>query len=616
MEIGAYAEQLTERTTYEDNSPSSKYESSFVAPTLSLSMMGSVYHPNFLQFVLLTDGGYGWGTRKSKQATGDSVEQVQYYGMFRGNAMLLPGKPTSGWVFGDYGRTHRDYDFFTRTTVDSLNYGANVTHQSPAFRMSSHYTHTEEQVNDTSSSYRSFQDMFKFDASRYRVTGSTAFDYTFSQSRYSDQAGDGPRTHALALSDSERLGARQADLQSSVTYTHEEADPDSSDQVTGTASLGVEHTPSLGSRYAAAYDHFEIGDLSSDSASGSASLSHQLYESLSSSLTADGSASDSSDADSSGYARQFGTTWTESYRKRLGANHRLQLDNSLTVSHSDQQSGGRVVNERHAFPLPPLPESFLLGQPRVIESSIVISDGSGARLYVRGIDYEVFPSGSRLEIRRIPGGRIPQGGSVLVDYEASPGGSGGYETIGDRCGIRLDFWANLWGIYGRYYTARDNASAYMSTLEQTRYTYGTDFTWEFFQGVAEREISESEGASYEANRLSESFSFSPDPLSGFSIRLAQSFTRYRDADRYERDYLFLSTYRRLFSRNLEASASAGLDMRDGEGVDQHLAVFRPAVRYTYGLTRIEVTYDREYNEYLHQQKRDKQQFTVSLKRSF
>lgn len=618
MELGAYAEKLTEKTTYEGSDRSTTFESSLLAPTLSLSMMGSVYHPNFLRFSIASEGGYGWGTQRTKSTTTDRKDHIHYFGMFRGNAVLLAGKPVSGQLYSTYGRTHREYDFFTRATVDALTYGGRVTYQSPSVYIGSQYTRTDEHVSDASSSYDSAQDLFNFDANRYRLAGSTAFNYSFSQSRFSDQGSpDGTRMHSVALADNERLGSReQADLQSGVTYTHEESATDPSDQATGHASLGLDHTPDLSSYYTASYDHFETGDFISDSAGGSAGLSHQLYESLNSSVTADGSTSHSSDDTGSGYTRQYGATWNEGYRKRLGARHRLRLDNTLSVSHTDQKTGGRVVNERHSFPAPPQSESFVLGRAGVIESSIVVSDENNLRLFVRGIDYEIFPSGSRLEIRRIPGGRITQGGTVLVDYDATPGGRGGYETVGERCGIRLDLWEDLWGIYGRYQITRNNAPAELSALDQTRYTYGTDVSWEWFRAGAEREIYDSEGSAYEANRLFEAFSFTPDPLSAFSLDLSQTFTTFRDTDRYERDYRFLTNYRRQLTRNLNASASAGLDLRSGEGVDQTLVVFRPVIHYVYGLTSIELTYDREYDDYLRQEKRNKQQFTVTLKRSF
>ena len=58
----------------------------------------------------------------------------------------------------------------------------------------------------------------------------------------------------------------------------------------------------------------------------------------------------------------------------------------------------------------------LLNKPYVEPSSVVVRDVSGAIIYQPNFDYILIPRASYLEIQRIPGGQIPDRGSVYLDY--------------------------------------------------------------------------------------------------------------------------------------------------------------------------------------------------------
>src|SRR5205807_2376813 len=97
------------------------------------------------------------------------------------------------------------------------------------------------------------------------------------------------------------------------------------------------------------YDHFQTGSFKSDNYAGQASLQHQLYESLISTLTLRAADYEASDTNSSGYTRRFGAGFSEIYTKHITDSSRLQLNNSLFVEHTDQQTIGTIENERHTF---------------------------------------------------------------------------------------------------------------------------------------------------------------------------------------------------------------------------------------------------------------------------
>ncbi len=65
----------------------------------------------------------------------------------------------------------------------------------------------------------------------------------------------------------------------------------------------------------------------------------------------------------------------------------------------------------------------LLEQPFAEISSVVVKDVTGTFIYELNIDYLLFEQNNYIEIRRIPGGQIPNNAKVLVDYTALLPGS-------------------------------------------------------------------------------------------------------------------------------------------------------------------------------------------------
>lgn len=617
--LGVYSEGDFEETTYRNTGQTVRYDRFFAAPSLSLSLAGSIYHPNLVQFQFSGEGAYGWSEQRTDSLTTSTRrEEWQYLGRFNGSMEFLPSKPLHGNLTGSYGRSYREFDFFTRATVDTLNYGSRVAYTQPGLTLAAQYQHTDEDVLDISAPSHTRQDLASFDARQDRTRGSSGFNYTYNQQTTAGTTtGVIAKDHTVSLTEAERFGPQdQVQLNSSASYDHRDSSLEPNDQLNASANVFVQHRPDLSSAYSLDYNRFTAADVTANSVAGSAAVSHRLYESLASSLSVAGADYESSGNSGSGYSRRYGGAWTEAYTKKLSADHRLRVDNSLAVEHVDEKSTGHVVNERHVFPSPPDTESFLLNLANVIELTIVVTDAAGVTLYTRGIDYQVFLRGTRTEIQRIPGGTIPAGGTVLVDYDAEPTPAGGYETYTDAFGVRVDLWRNFWGLYGRVRASRNNAEATLRVQEVTSYIAGTDFNWQWFRTGAEYAQYESTDTDYWTARLFESFTFKPDDTSSLGLNFLESFSRHQDAHREEQDYQGTARYRRALARNLLVNVDAGLDYRRGTSVDQTRAIFRPELRYVFGQTSVHFTYDYEYNLYLGNEERHKHQFTLTVKRDF
>jgi hypothetical protein len=614
IETGLYAEGTHEDTTSLVNGRTFTYERIFFGPSLSLGAQGSVYHPNLFSFQLALAGSYGWAEQRT-QSTGGSAsrENWQVFGSHRFTAQILPEKPLNGSIYSNSGRSYREYDYFTRATVDTLGYGARVAYIQPALNLMAAYTHTQEELTDTTVPYETQQDLVNFDARHEHSRGGSALNYTFNQFAYS--RGPTVLEHVLGLSDSEQLTSRLG-LGLGASVSRHESQESAEHSYSGNLGLNWQPAQRWAGDATFSYDRFENPDVTSQAFAGRASLQHQLYDSLFSAWGINGSWSESTADQDSGYTRQYGGVWSENYTKRLGTAHRLTIYGSVALNHTEQKSTGLAVNESHAFPVPPADETFFLSQFGVDLNSVVVTDTNQVFTYTRDIDYELFVNGSLTGVRRLPGSSISTGATVLVDYHAEPTPGGSYETIAESGGLRLDLWKNLLGLYARVSRVDNNASSEIHTLNSTSYAVGGDLNWHWFRAGVEYQAYDSNESTYWSARAYQAASFTLDPLSSVSAGFNESYAEYAEAGREEQNYSFTANYHRLVGQGIRADLRGGVAWRLSTDVDQTVAVLRPEVTFNYGRTSIRLDYSFEYNLYADSEERLKHLLTLRLQRRF
>src|SRR5262249_9725578 len=151
--------------------------------------------------------------------------------------------------------------------------------------------------------------------------------------------------------------------------------------------------------------------------------------------------------------------------------------------HTDQESIGTVQNERHSFTEGgPVPDSFFLNLPNVIEFTIVVTDVNNTQPpLLLNFDYRVTQFGSRTVIEKLHPG-VPN--NVLVDYPPEPTPPRSYDPLSEGFQIRFDLWQNLLGFYTRVNLSANNAPAELRVQNVTTYTFGTDLTWRWLRAGA------------------------------------------------------------------------------------------------------------------------------------
>lgn len=629
VSTGIYSEGTFDTTAVKGSESTVTYERVFIGPLIGLNLDGSVYHPNLIRYSLLLDGSVGWGFQNTTSSTTtEHRNELEYLGRFNCTTTILQKKPYATTIFGDLDHTYRDYDFFSRVIVDSWRYGFNTGYSEGPVPVHVSYWHRDEEISGYAAPTSTREDVLTVQADNNRDSGASSFQYSFNQygSRAVADTTSGS-DNTVNLSDTERFGNRkQYELTATAGLSHRESDLQPSDEVTGSANFKAEYTPTLSSWCNVSYDNYSTGLFDSDSLIGHAELRHQLYDSLTSSLIAEGSDYRSSDDLNTAETSRYGVGFGESYTKRLSETSRLQCDNTLMVSHSDVfNSGGigTVYDERHSFAgggAAPS-DTFFLNQSRVIESTIVLngdlSDPNGPYFpYQEGLDYTVRRNGVLTLVERIPGSRIPRNQTVLVDYTYLASPSGSYNTLNESFHIRFSLWDNLWGLYGRLNVVANDAPPELLVEDLNIYTMGTDVSWRSLRAGAEYEIYDSSMSDYRTTRLFQSLALRPDDASSLSFDLTQSWTDYVSSQTTESRYTFITHYHRTLSWRFGADVDGGVSLRRNAGVDQTLATCRPGIQYSYGKTSIKASYDFEYELYRNSEERTKHMFFVRIKRVF
>src|SRR5262249_7428316 len=150
--------------------------------------------------------------------------------------------------------------------------------------------------------------------------------------------------------------------------------------------------------------------------------------------------------------------------------------------------------------------------------------------------------------------------------------------------VRVELWHNLLGLYTRVNLSLNNAPSELRVQDITSYAFGADTSWRWLRAGAEYQIYDSTESDYTAVRLFQSFLFHLDELSVLSLDFTESWIDYSSVNRHESDYQFIARYHRRLNRHLGLDVEGGVAYRQGQGVDQTLATFRPAIKYVIGKT--------------------------------
>ena len=472
---------------------------------------GSVYHPNFMEFTLA--GLFGLlqedfesefdGRRRTSGDDGDILE-------FDFEGRLLKKKPYPGTV---YARRYRSLDprpFLSSLETTTTNYGFAWQYVDAKTPTSLQFDSTTVRLNpldDREEEGRQENSSLRFETS-YLFSEHNVLSFTYDRRTVEEQPFELEYdSDELTLGHKLDFGDRHRHrLDSEVQYFNQRGTFDVR-RTRWRETLRLTHSETLKSWY-----QLEILDRKQGSLSGvppieetsyltSGTLEHRLYDSLVSQFYLFGQLQDFEDGLT---ITRFGVQPSLDYRKKnpwgvLLANYQFRVQ---TEEREGADRNFEIIDERATFRDP---EPIVLTNTNVSVGSIFITAVDRNTLYRSGEDYRVRTIGDRVEIERVPTGRILDGQTVLIDYVWELGGDLTLDTVNHNFGIRQDFAFGL----SPYYRLRkqdqdvtpEDATG-VQAEDITAHTYGTEYRRGPIRLLAEFEDHESTINPFEATRLS------------------------------------------------------------------------------------------------------------------
>lgn len=614
------AEQKTETTSGPEAENRYKQDTSSLNPAVELGMQGSLYHPNFFDFNLLMRDGLYWEDMKADDGRdpyhrrGDLF--VQNYDL---NIAMLKEEPYAVSPFASRHILDRDYDFFTRVKVDSEQYGTRAGYNAGLIPFGVTVSHRDETVDDQARPSSSSDDTLSFSAQNTRGSdNSTTIDYWYDEfsRRDGELAPQEGREHSVHATDTERFGREnRSSLRSALAYNYRDYWQDTSESTGLRERLALQHSKTLHSAYDYTFDSRREGASSSDDHSGRVALGHKLYESLYSTFDVHGADNHASADDYSYDNRIYGVGIDEQYTKRLSTWGRLNLGyTGLRDRHEQSDSGAAlaIVAESHVLTDG---QTTFLNRARPDLATIRVMDSRGIVTYRESLDYLVIPRGDRVEIRRVTGGAIPNGGTVTVNYTAAAQPQATYDTQSDGYSARMEFLEGLLGVYGRLHTVRNDGAPPATAENVDDRTIGMDVSWGYLRAGAEYEDYESNVTPYRAIRFFQAVSCPIDRISQLGLDATETKSSYPDANREEESYQVIGRYHVRLLPSLGCGIEGGVHIDQGPGIDRNMKTARANLDFRVGQLSLAVSYDIMNEVYL-DNNRDRQSIHVSAQRSF
>jgi hypothetical protein len=224
-----------------------------------------------------------------------------------------------------------------------------------------------------------------------------------------------------------------------------------------------------------------------------------------------------------------------------------------------------VIDERHVLVDGTV---TLLDAPGADPSTVVVTDEAGILLYAEGVDFDLIPVGERLQLRRVPGGRIGDGAAVLVDYTAESDPSCQRLAVSQEAGIRLALFSDAVSLSYRYQRGRAHRLSGEASQEPVFVDdHRAEVALEIapFTARVEYEHQGSSSLPYDSLRIEENLSWPFLPGSLASFQGVQSIVRFAPG----RTQTFVELVARCTyapTRSLGLSISGGLRLQgDGDG---------------------------------------------------
>ncbi len=236
-------------------------------------------------------------------------------------------------------------------------------------------------------------------------------------------------------------------------------------------------------------------------------------------------------------------------------------------------------------------EVTLLNKPYVDDFSLIVKDVSGTLIYQLNFDYILIERASYMEIQRIPGGLIPNGGTIYLDYSYMQPGSYSYGANNNQFSASILLFQRLIELY-YHFAVQDYPKVNQGDLLTLNYykqhLYGVRLDLGFARAGIEADLYDSNIIPYRMRRyyIDVNWNFK----SKFLLTLNGNIRDYRMiADEVDQWYANLSgkaVYR--ISPRMRVSLEAGYLNQRGANIDLDLLTSRAEFQSNFNKLQLRV----------------------------
>jgi len=624
-------EERKRSTPYTEQKGGYQEKTSEFRPTVGLNAEGSLYHPNLLVFDLGTELGISkvrgnFKTQDGSESSQDSNADVKN---FNGHVSILREKPISVDLFGNRYTTRRDYDGFQSADVYTESYGAGMRHANDFIPWSVMFTQVNEDIEHYGRVENRDEKKVNFDARNTRdKAGNTSLKYDYNE--FSDYLNnsvslDG-RIHHLLLADEEYFNPGRGDRLSSVLFVDDITRNDTRmASLNANEFLSLHHKANLWSDYIYRFRTQKSEYLNQDTGStdqstldshiGELALNHQLYESLKSRLSYQMESVAVRGDESGENSTRQGPKLDEVYNKKVGDYGRITIGFISSIIQEKSQSAG---GKRHISR-----ESATLNDGRLTSlreqdidlASVVVSDSSGAIVYLRGADYNLFQDGRYTRIQRVFAGTIPDGTTVMVDYDTSSNPSRDLTVSDQSANVDVMVLDGLLTVYGRSRLVRSSGEGTATYPDMNQKILGARSVYHWLDVGIESENTDSAIQRYKSLNRYAGATFRPIPEAYWRFEVSQRNITYPDTgtELISIRYYLDGSYQPI--QSLQFRAHGGLYQESGLLGERNLSSATAEMDYILRKFRLRVAYNFENATGDYQQQKE-QRLYIQGRREF
>jgi hypothetical protein len=494
--------------------PTIKKRESFFREELKLSTDSYVGHENLVDLQADMRLRFEQTSIDDDQIV-DEGDQQTYLTLFDVNADILKESRLPWTVYARRDQTRINRTFSGALDATITEFGTSLALRSDFAPSSVSYFHRNQDQTGpgNDSDFSLTQDTFNAESDIIISRQQTlSLDYTFDVIEQSnptfrdttDRRHDFNAIHTLEFGPNQRHN-----LRSSMKYL-DRSNISTQRRLRWDELLQLEHTNRLHSRFDTVYEQRSQSGTDQTFARGSGQVRYDLFESLTTTLS--GGASRNELEGQLDNESVFADLFLD-YTKQVPFG---RLDSGVNIGVIDQRNGERgqtvfINNDSRVFndPLP-----IIISRRFIEPGSVIVSDIADIRVFAEGADYTVRFLTDRIEIRRVVGGAIADGDTVLIDYAIGPEPGSSVFTTNSAVSVRYSIGEGPLtglGVYARLSAINQDVDArdpsVLTFEDRTFLEYGLDYRRKGLFLVLERERLWSDFSPFERTRLEARYAY-------------------------------------------------------------------------------------------------------------